>query len=108
MRLILWPFQFGCFWIFSSSLVPPFAFSFLRSMSRAAFFCFFSRRAVSFCRFLKVSLAINTPFQLSVPRSQRYVRLTAFSPSGCFMLFSHIESLVELFLGRTFCFSHHF
>src|SRR5262249_3136206 len=76
--LILCLFQFGCFGISSSSLVTALAFSFLRSMRRAAFFCFFSRRAVSFCLFLKVSLAIKPPFQLGVPRSRRYVRRTAF------------------------------
>src|SRR5215471_12640409 len=65
--LILCLFQFGCFGISSSSLVTALAFSFLRSMRRAAFFCFFSRRAVSFCLFLKVSLAIKPPFQLGVP-----------------------------------------
>src|SRR5262245_39997563 len=68
--LILCPFQFGCFGISSSSLVTALAFSFLRAMRRAAFFCFFSRRAVSFCRFLKVSLAIKPPFQLWMPPDQ--------------------------------------
>src|SRR5215475_8805190 len=99
MRFLLCPFQFGCFGISSSSLVTALAFSFLRSMRRAAFFCFLSRRAVSFCLFLKVSLAIKTPFQLWVSRSQRYVRGTGFFPSGCFMLFSHVESLVDLLFG---------
>src|SRR5215510_13342965 len=74
--LILCLFQFGCFGISSSSLVTALAFSFLRSMRRAAFFCFFSRRAVSFCLFLKVSLALKTPFQLWTPPDQLPMRST--------------------------------
>src|SRR5215468_7109601 len=79
--LILCPFQFGCFVISSSSLVTALAFSFLRSMRRAAFFCFFSRRAVSFCRFLKVSLAIKNSF------SVRGAPVTALCPAHCFFSF---------------------
>jgi len=41
-------FDSAVFGFSSSSVVPVFAFSFRRSISRAAFFCFFSRRAVSF------------------------------------------------------------
>jgi hypothetical protein len=58
-----------------SRLVPAFAFSALRSIRRAAFFCFFSRRAISFCRFLNVSLAITPPF---LARSHCYVTRLAF------------------------------
>src|SRR5215467_9743541 len=47
---------------FSGGLPSVFARSFLRFMRRAAFFCCFSLRAISFCRFLNVSLAITAPF----------------------------------------------
>ena len=103
----LWPFQFGGFWLSSSSVLPAFAFSFLRSISRAAFFCFFSRRAVSFCRFLNVSVAINVLFSYGCG-SQRYLGRASFFPVRGFMLFSHVQSLVYLLLGRAFCFSGHF
>jgi hypothetical protein len=67
-----------------SRLVPAFAFSALRSIRRAAFFCFFSRRAISFCRFLNVSLAITPPF---LARSHCYVTRLAFFLSFCFLRF---------------------
>src|SRR5262249_16986367 len=60
-------FKSAAFGFSSSSSVLPFAFSVLRSNRRAAFFCFFSRRAISFCRFLNVSLDIRPPFQLWAP-----------------------------------------
>jgi hypothetical protein len=46
----------GAATLFSSFLLPAFAFSFRRSIRRAAFFCCFSFRAHAFCRFLKVSI----------------------------------------------------
>src|SRR6266404_6591977 len=112
----------------SSPSVPAFVFSFLRSINRAAFFCFFSRRAVSFCRFLNVSLAIKPPFQSLVRRKliniKPLCRLkharggpsslisgfqhSPFFPSGCFLPFAHVESLIDLFLGHAFFLSRHF
>src|SRR5215813_10167812 len=70
-------FKSAYFGLSSSSLVLTFAFSVLRSIRRAAFFCFFSRRAISFCRFLNVSLAIRPPFQLRVP-------VRSLCPEYCF------------------------
>src|SRR5262247_685081 len=58
--------------------------------------------------FLKGFTCHKTSISVRGARSRRYVRRTAFFPSDCFMLFSHVESLVNLFLGRTSCFSHDF
>jgi hypothetical protein len=51
----------------ASKSVSFFVFSFLLSIRRAAFFCCFSRRALSFSRFLDVSRAIKSPLQKPMP-----------------------------------------
>src|SRR5919109_5080894 len=57
------------FGIALSMLRSVLAFSFFRSIRRANFFFCFSLRAISFCRFLTVSLPINAPFP--GPQTQR-------------------------------------
>lgn len=64
----------GAATLFSSPLFVEFAFSFRRSIRRAAFFCCFSLRAHAFCRFLKVSIG---PPCISV---RQYSRVNFASP----------------------------
>lgn len=68
-----------------STLLSKMIFSFLLSSRRAIFFCCFSLRANSFCRFLNVSLAINAPFlawQLA-PDTNTLVQATPASREYC-------------------------